>query len=400
MTAPAGARARVVVVLGTRPEAIKLLPVIRALERSEQLAPIVVTTGQHPELAREVLALGGVRADHELDVMRAGASLDELTARLLGGLGPVLEPLAGEVAGLLVQGDTTTALVGALSAFYHGIPVGHVEAGLRTDDPVDPFPEEMNRRLVSRLASLHFAATPRARANLLAEGIRSARVLVTGNTVIDALQWAATLAVPWRDHALDDLDTDPRRVMVVTAHRRESWGEGIAHIADAVARVARDHADVRVVWSLHPNPAVRAEVVPRVEELANVTLTEPLEYAEFARLLGRAWLVCTDSGGVQEEAPALGVPVLVTRETTERPEAVEAGVARLVGTDPARIVAEATRLLDDPAAHAAMATVANPFGDGHAAARIVAALAHDVFGTAPPAAFSPPGVSGPERLAI
>jgi UDP-N-acetylglucosamine 2-epimerase (non-hydrolysing) len=247
----------------------------------------------------------------------------------------------------------------------------------------------MNRRLVGRLATWHFAATPRARANLLGEGVAEERILVTGNTVIDALRWASTLDVPWRDHALDDLDTDPRRVLVVTAHRRESWGRGIADIADAIGCLARERQDLRVVWSLHPNPAVRAEIVPRVGGLANVTLTDPLEYAEFARLLRRAYLVCTDSGGVQEEAPALGVPVLVTRATTERPEAIEAGVARLVGTDPVRIVAAIRRLLDDDGAHRAMATVANPFGDGLAAPRIVAALAHELAGAPAPEPFAP-----------
>ncbi len=284
----------------------------------------------------------------------------------------------------MVQGDTTTVFAAALAAFYERIPVVHLEAGLRTDDPYSPYPEEINRRLATQLAALHLAPTATSRANLLAENVDPAAVVVTGNTVIDALLWTSSQDLGYGHPALAGLDDTNAPVLLVTAHRRESWGGPMRAVGRAVARIAAAHPELRVVFPVHANPLVREAILPAIERLPNVTVTEPLAYGGFARLMKRATLILTDSGGVQEEGPSLGKPVLVMRETTERPEAVQAGTVRLVGTDEDLIVKSASQLLTDPAAYAAMAGAINPYGDGHAAQRSVAALAcHFGLGPAP-----------------
>jgi len=367
---------RVAVVLGTRPEAVKLAPVIRAMRDSEHFEPVVVTTGQHREMLAGILPQLEVRPDVELDVMRPGQSLHALSARLHSELGDVLggQPFAAAV----VQGDTTTALCGALAAFYQHVPVAHVEAGLRSGVRADPFPEEANRRMISTVATWHFAPTVPAGVNLLREGIESDQVEVTGNTVVDNLLWVVgrrlgTSAFP---------AGAPGRRVLVTLHRRENQGAAMTALAEAVAQLARER-DVQVVLPVHRSPAVRASLLPVLADQPRVHLVEPLDYLDFTATLADADLVLTDSGGVQEEAPTLDVPVLVLRRTTERMEAVRAGAAELVGTDPAAVLARAGALLDDAALHARMAAAENPFGDGRASQRILDRLALDL--TAAPA---------------
>lgn len=362
----------VMTVYGTRPEAIKVAPVIAAIESSPGLANSIVVTGQHREMLDEVNRLFGITPDHDLDIMRHGQTLAQIAARVLEGLDPVLAEVRPDA--VLVQGDTTTSTAAALAAFYRQVPVVHLEAGLRSHDIGSPFPEEANRRLTSQIAALHLAPTATSRANLLREGVDEASIVVTGNTVIDALLTTVGKAVPFDDPALTALAGSARRVVLVTTHRRESWGPAMEGIGRALATLARQHPDVTFVLPVHRNPVVREAVLPAVAGLDNVLVTEPLPYGQFARLLDRAHVVLTDSGGVQEEAPSLGTPVLVMRENTERPEAVEAGTVRLIGTAEQRIVDEVNRLLDDAEAHAAMARAMNPYGDGHAAERTVAAL--------------------------
>ena len=362
-------------VWGTRPEAIKVAPLVLAIERSGVLDGITVVTGQHREMLDQVNAVFGIVPDHDLDVMSAGQSLSQVFARVLERLDEVLVAEAPDA--VVVQGDTTTSTAAALAAFHRRIPVVHLEAGLRTGDLTSPFPEEANRVLTSRIAALHLAPTPTSRDNLLAEGVGASSVVVTGNTVIDALLQVVDQPVEHADPrvaAIAAADPAGSPVLLVTTHRRESWGEPMRGIGRALGGIARAFPDVTVLLPAHRNPLVRDAVLPSVAGLANVVVTEPLAYAEFAHLTRRAHVVLTDSGGVQEEAPSLGKPVLVMRETTERPEAVTAGTVRLVGTDPARIVAEVSRLLTDPEAHAAMARATNPYGDGEAAARSVAAI--------------------------
>jgi UDP-N-acetylglucosamine 2-epimerase (non-hydrolysing) len=367
---------RVGVVLGTRPEAIKLAPVVAELRDRPGLDPVVISTGQHRELLDQLLAPFGIAPDIDLDLMVPGQGLTDLAGRAVSLLGAAIEDLAIDV--LVVQGDTTTAMAGALAGFYLGVPVVHLEAGLRTDDRRSPFPEEVNRRLVTQLADLHLAPTDRARDRLLAEGVDPATVVVTGNTVVDALFATVHRGAPYAgpDAALlEAVHAGTDRVLLVTAHRRESWGAGIAHIAEAVAELVDAHPDLVAVFPLHPNPTVRTAVLPRLAGRPRVLLTEPLDYADFVRLLDRADLVLTDSGGVQEEACSLGRPALVTRTETEREEGAEAGGLRVVGTDPARIVAEASTLLTDPAAYDALVCRSLPFGDGQAAVRVADAVA-------------------------
>lgn len=369
-------RKPVLVILGTRPEAIKLAPVIRALSGSRTLAPRVCVTGQHREMLDQMLALFGIRPDRDLDVMRPDQNLFDLTTRALTGLHGVLE--TDPPAAVLVQGDTTTAMVAALAAFYCRVPVGHVEAGLRTGATYDPFPEEMNRRLTTQLATWHYAPTACAADNLRREGIAEERIVVTGNTVVDALQIA--VAQLERDRTACALAVPPerlagRRLVLVTGHRRESFGEGLRNICLALRDLAERHGDTVFVYPVHRNPAVQQPVHELLADRPNVVLTAPLDYLPFVDLMRRAYLILTDSGGVQEEAPSLGVPVLVMRETTERPEAIAAGTAALVGTRREAIVAAASQLLTDVDAHARMRAAQNPFGDGAAAPRIAAHLA-------------------------
>ena len=365
-------RLRVLSVFGTRPEAVKMAPVVLRLRQTPGVDSRVCVTAQHREMLDQVLALFDLKPDHDLDLMQPDQSLAELTASVFRGLDPVLQQEQPDW--VLVQGDTTTVMATALLAYYHRVRLGHVEAGLRTGDKWRPFPEEINRRVAGVVADLHFAPTDWARANLLREGIPEDRVVVTGNPVIDALQ--AIVAQPY-DETKGPLAGVPadRRLILVTAHRRESFGRPLEDIFSALKRLAETYATrAEILYPVHRNPNVREPAERILGGLPNVRLIDPLDYRDMAHCLQRAFLVLTDSGGLQEEAPALGTPVLVLRQVTERPEGLQAGTARLVGTDPDRIVAEASRLMDDPQAHAAMARAANPYGDGHAAERIVAAL--------------------------
>ncbi len=356
---------RILCLIGTRPEAIKMAPVVLALRAAGFARVTVLGTGQHRDMARQALSLFGIDLDVDLDVMQPDQSLAGLAARVLARLDAYLAAAPQDM--ILVQGDTTSVMAGAMAGFCRRIPVGHVEAGLRTHDIDRPFPEEMNRRIASLASALHFAPTAGARDNLLREGVAPSAIHVTGNTVIDAL-----LAVARQQPACDLPIAPGRRLVLVTAHRRETLGEKLRAISRAVLDLHARFPDVEFAWPVHPNPRVAAVVRPLLGGLDRVHLVPPADYDRFVGLLLRASLVLTDSGGVQEEAPALGRPVLVLREETERPEAVEAGVARLVGTDRRRIVAAASALLDDPAEAARMTRGGSPFGDGQAAARIAA----------------------------
>jgi UDP-N-acetylglucosamine 2-epimerase (non-hydrolysing) len=365
-------RTRILSIFGTRPEAVKMAPVIGRLAAEPRLESVVCVTAQHREMLDQVLDLFSIRPDFDLDLMRPDQPLADLTAALFTGLDPVLRQVRPDW--VLVQGDTTSVMAASLLAYYHRARVGHVEAGLRTGDKWQPFPEEINRRVAGAVADLHFAPTDSARRNLLREGVPPERVIVTGNPVIDALQ--AVAARPY-DVSSGPLASIPwkRRVILVTAHRRENFGRPLENIFSALRTLAEAYAeDIHLVYPVHLNPNVQRPAHRLLGSLPNVSLIEPLDYLPMVHLMKRAYLVVTDSGGLQEEAPALGTPVLVLREVTERPEAIEAGTARLVGADPARILTEARRLLDDPAARQAMAHAANPYGDGHAAERIVEAL--------------------------
>lgn len=351
-----------------------MAPVILELgKHPERARQVVISTGQHREMLRQVLNVFQLSPDHDLDVMLPGQTLAQITSRVLERLDPLLAEIKPDV--LLAQGDTTTTFVASLAAFYRQVPVGHVEAGLRTDNRYDPFPEEINRRLTASLADLHFAPTERSAANLRAEGIPVDQIHQVGNTVIDALVDVAAREYRLDDEALDRFTSEPgTRLVVVTAHRRENLGEPLRRICESVRRLARSFPDVRCVFQMHKNPAVRNVIQEELGEESGISLIEPQEYLPWVTLMRRSTLVLTDSGGIQEEAPALGKPVLVMRETTERPEGVSAGTARLVGTDPDVIVGEATRILTDTAAYEAMSRAVNPYGDGHAAERIVEVL--------------------------
>ncbi len=379
-----GDRLPVMTIFGTRPEAVKMAPVVARLRESADFAPVVVVTAQHREMLDQVLRLFAITPDRDLDIMLPEQSLFDIAIRALDRLDPVLVEL--RPAMVLVQGDASSTMLGALAAFYHRIPVGHVEAGLRTWDKYRPFPEEMNRRLTSSIADLHFAPTPQAKANLLAEGVPAQRIFVTGNTVIDALLDVVRRPEVVLPPGLPPLDG--RRMVLVTTHRRENWGEPLRQIYLALLDLLKRFPDVTVVFSVHRNPAVRRVAEEVLAGHPRAHLIEPPDYGPFIRLESKAYLILTDSGGVQEEAPALGTPVLVLRDVTERPEAVQAGTVEVVGTSRERIAERAGRLLADPAAHAAMAQARNPYGDGHAAARIIDAL-RLWFGrsSAPPAEF-------------
>src|SRR5256886_10064899 len=361
---------RVLVVIGTRPEAIKLAPVVRAA-RAAGFDVQVCVTGQHREMLRPVLELFDIAPDHDLDLMTPGQTLPRLTAAALEGTTGVIEKC--NPSWVIVQGDTTTALAAALAAFYAGIPVAHVEAGLRTNDKRQPFPEEANRRMVDDLADLHFPPTERARANLIREGHSGATLRVTGNTGIDALRYAIPLDYEIARGPLAAIPRD-RRIVLVTAHRRESFGDGIVAICRALERLVGETDDIQVVYPVHLNPNVQDPVRARLSDNERITLLPPLDYMSLIQLMRASTLILTDSGGIQEEAPSLGRPVLVLREVTERPEAVEAGCARLIGTNASRVGRQARPHPQDDAAYQRMAHVANPFGDGHASERIVDAL--------------------------
>jgi UDP-N-acetylglucosamine 2-epimerase (non-hydrolysing) len=378
---------RVMLVFGTRPEAIKMAPVVRQLEQSPSHEPIVTVTAQHREMLDQVLDLFDVTPAHDLDLITPRQGLAPLTSRALEGLAPLIEHERPDV--VLVQGDTTTTMVGAMAAFYAGVPVVHLEAGLRTDDPTNPFPEEMNRRLTTRLASLHLPATPLAAQNLAREGVPRTDIIVTGNTVIDALLWAVDQHRPVTDPLLRQADAHPGPVVLVTTHRRESWGAPMHRIGLAVAELARRFPASLFVLPMHRNPAVREVLLPTVQDLDNVAAGEPADYWSFARLMRRSTLLLSDSGGVQEEGPSLGKPVLVLRDNTERPEAVASGAARLVGTATERVVAAVETLLTDRTAYAAMARATNPYGDGRAAQRTVQAVDRFLDGVGEVEEFAP-----------
>jgi UDP-N-acetylglucosamine 2-epimerase (non-hydrolysing) len=367
---PAAARPRILVVFGTRPEAIKLFPLVHALRRTDADVRVCVT-GQHREMLDQVLEIARITPEHDLDLMLPNQSLDMLSARLLTELGKVMD--ADQPDRVIVQGDTATAMIGALTAYYRKIPVGHVEAGLRSGNIYHPWPEEVNRKVVGAIADLHFAPTDTARDALLAERVPAERIHVTGNTVIDAL--IETRARVDSDPALAATITPiaarfaGKRIVAVTTHRRENFGDGLKSVAQAVRRIA-ERPDVAVIFPVHPNPNVRGAMAEVLGGIDNVAMIDPLDYPNFVRLLSLCHFVMTDSGGVQEEAPALAKPVLVMRETTERPEGVVAGTAKLVGNDEEVIVTEASRLLDDKAAYEAMARAHNPFGDGKSSERI------------------------------
>jgi UDP-N-acetylglucosamine 2-epimerase (non-hydrolysing) len=367
---------RILTIFGTRPEAIKLFPLVHALRGDARFASRVCVSGQHRGMLDQVLAISGIVPHHDLDLMQPDQTLDSLTANLLTGLGLVMD--AEKPDWVVVQGDTATAMAGALAAYYRKIPVAHVEAGLRSGNIHHPWPEEVNRKIIGTIAALHCAPTETAAAALRRENVDPASVHVTGNTVIDALHWitARIDAEPALAAGLADLEERfaGKRIVGVTSHRRESFGSGMQAIARAIRRLAA-REDVAIIFPVHLNPNVRQVMEVELAGLHNVALLGPLDYPHFARLLDICALMLTDSGGVQEEAPALGKPVLVMRETTERPEGIKTGTAKLVGTDADRIVAEAERLLDDEEAYAAMARAHNPFGDGRSAERIAELLA-------------------------
>ncbi|HVI99022.1 MAG TPA: UDP-N-acetylglucosamine 2-epimerase (non-hydrolyzing) [Sphingomonas sp.] len=369
---------KVMIVFGTRPEAIKLFPVVHALAAMPGIRVRACVTAQHRGLLDQVLAIAGLTPDVDLDLMEPGQSLDRLTARLLTGIGETLD--AEKPDRVLVQGDTATAMAGALAAYYRRIPVGHVEAGLRSGDIYAPWPEEVNRRIVAPIADQHFAPTATAAEALRRENVDPACIHVTGNTVIDALHATAARveADPTLAAALDPVAARfaGKRLILVTTHRRENFGDGMESIARAIARIA-ERPDVAILFPMHPNPNVVAVMDAILDDRTNVARIEPLDYPNFIRALGLAHIVLTDSGGVQEEAPALGKPVLVMRDTTERPEGVAAGTAKLIGSNTDRIVSEIFTLLDDNHAWTAMARAHNPFGDGHAAQRIAEIVAND-----------------------
>ena len=356
---------RVTIVLGTRPEAIKLAPVIKVFQACDALKTRVVLTGQHREMVAQVMDLFGLKADQDLNLMAPRQTLTHVTCAALQGLRDDFQAYPPQL--VLVQGDTTTAFAAGLAAFYEQIPVGHVEAGLRTDNLLDPFPEEANRRLLSQLSSLHFAPTPKAQANLQASGVVG-EVSVTGNTVIDALLLMAKTA---SEPHFEGIDWQRQRVILATVHRRENWGDRLLTIASGIRQVLDRHPDTSLLLPLHRNPTVREPLQRLLGDHPRVVLTEPLDYDRLVAAMKGCTLLLTDSGGLQEEAPALGKPVLVLRRTTERPEAVDAGTARLVGTDSSCIVEEVSRLLNDSSAYEAMSRAVNPFGDGQASQRIL-----------------------------
>lgn len=392
------------IVVGTRPEAIKLVPIILALRESEHYEPIVISSGQHNRMVEYIFELAGIKPDVVLWAGSRRAQLNERVATVMRRfedfcvdrfeMDPDDVPNVGEIvsgrrpAAVLVHGDTSSAMAAALASFHLRIPVMHVEAGLRTGGVnLTPFPEELNRRVISTVAALHFAPTFANLQNLVRENIPVSQIFVTGNSGIDALHWASAMDVRFANPKLQALYESGSRIVVVTAHRRENWGDGLRGIAAGVGRLAEQNPAVQFVLPVHPNPRVREVLTEALEGRDNVLLTEPLGFATFARLLARCHFVITDSGGIQEEAPSLGKPVLVTRETTERTEGLEEGTLRLVGADPERIYAEGTRLLKDPVAYREMAEASNPYGDGRAAERIVAALEHLLVGGEPPRPF-------------
>ena len=364
------AKLKVMTVFGTRPEAIKMCPLVLEMRKHpDEIEPLVAVTAQHREMLDQVLHLFGITPDYDLNIMSAGQTLYDVTEKALRGLQKVLEEAKPDL--VLVHGDTTTTFAGALAAFYAQIPVGHVEAGLRTGKKYSPFPEEMNRKLTGALADYHFAPTATSKANLLRENVPEAKIVVTGNTVIDALKTTVKKDYRFDDDALHEVLDSGKRLILMTTHRRENLGEPMRHVYKALCEVLRTHPGVEAIFPVHKNPKVRQIVDEELGHLPQVHLIEPLDYEPFANLMARVDIVLTDSGGIQEEAPALGKPVLVLRDTTERPEAVSAGTVKLIGTAYEDVLRETNLLLDDAAHYRRMAEAVNPYGDGEACARIV-----------------------------
>lgn len=364
---------KLMAVFGTRPEAIKMCPLVLEMRKyPDYIEPIVAVTAQHREMLDQVLELFGIVPDYDLNIMTSGQTLYDVTTRALMGLKDVMEEARPDM--VLVHGDTTTTFAGALAAFYAQIPVGHVEAGLRTGNKYSPYPEEMNRKLTGSIADMHFAPTSTSKGNLLAENINPSSILVTGNTVIDALQTTVKADYHFADEDFNKVFASGNRLILMTTHRRENLGEPMRHVYRALKSVLETHEDVEAIFPVHKNPKVREIVSEELGQLDRVHLIEPMDYEPFANLMAKVDIVLTDSGGIQEEAPALGKPVLVLRDTTERPEAVEAGTVKLVGTAYEDVRAEANRLLDDKAYYQSMAEAANPYGDGRACERIIKAI--------------------------
>lgn len=371
---------KVMTIFGTRPEAIKMAPLVKALEAAPDMESIVTVTAQHRDMLDQVLHVFKITPDYDLNIMSQGQTLYDVTTRALMGLKDVLEQAQPDV--VLVHGDTTTTFAGALAAFYQEIPVGHVEAGLRTGNIYSPFPEEMNRKLTGSLATYHFAPTAGSEQNLLKENVDKEHIYVTGNTVIDALQMTVQDGYQFEDDDLNTLDYKGKRIVLVTTHRRENLGEPMRHVYRAIRQLVDDFDDIQVVFPVHKNPKVRQVVQEELGHVDRVSLINPLDYEPFANLMARSYLVLTDSGGIQEEAPSLGKPVLVLRNTTERPEAVVAGTVQLVGTDKDCVYEEAHTLLANEKAYKQMSNAVNPYGDGKATQRILEALRHEFLGTA------------------
>ncbi len=364
---------KIMTVFGTRPEAIKMCPLVLEMRKyPDYVEPIVAVTAQHREMLDQVLELFNIVPDYDLNIMTSGQTLYDVTTRALMGLKDVMEQAKPDI--VLVHGDTTTTFAGALAAFYAQIPVGHVEAGLRTGNKYSPYPEEMNRKLTGSLADIHFSPTSTSRANLLKENVNPETILVTGNTVIDALQTTVRDDYKFADDDFNKVLASGKRLILMTTHRRENLGEPMRHVYRALKSVLETHADVEAIFPVHKNPKVREIVREELGDLAQVHLIEPMDYEPFANLMAKVDIVLTDSGGIQEEAPALGKPVLVLRDTTERPEAVEAGTVKLIGTEYEDVLRETNLLLDDAAHYRSMSEAANPYGDGKACERIIKAI--------------------------
>lgn len=364
---------RLMTVFGTRPEAIKMCPLVLEMHKyPEYIEPIVAVTAQHREMLDQVLELFAIKPDYDLNIMQSGQTLYDITTRALLGLKEVIEEAKPDM--VLVHGDTTTTFAGSLAAFYAQVPVGHVEAGLRTGNKYSPYPEEMNRKLTGSIADMHFAPTSTSKENLLKENVNPEAIMVTGNTVIDALQTTVKANYEFADAEFNKIFARGNRLILMTTHRRENLGEPMRNVYKALRKVLETHADVEAIFPVHKNPKVREIVQEELGGLERVHLIEPMDYEPFANLMGKVDIVLTDSGGIQEEAPALGKPVLVLRDTTERPEAVDAGTVKLVGTGYEDVLREANLLLDDPAHYQKMAEAANPYGDGKACERIIRAI--------------------------
>ncbi|KAA5807510.1 non-hydrolyzing UDP-N-acetylglucosamine 2-epimerase [Thermoanaerobacterium thermosaccharolyticum] len=363
---------KVMPIFGTRPEAIKMAPLVKELESASDIETVVCVTAQHRDMLDQVLRLFNIDPKYDLDVMKKNQSLSAITSSVLKGLDEVLEKEKPDL--ILVHGDTTTTFVSALSAFYKKIKVGHIEAGLRSHDKWFPYPEEINRKLTGVLADLHFAPTQTAKDNLLREGVCDKDIFVTGNTVIDAMKYTVKDNYVFRDDRLNNIDYENKRVIVVTAHRRENWGEPIENVCNALRKIAINIKDTYIIYPVHKNPIVRDAVFSILDDIENVLLLDPIDTDEMHNLLKRCYMVMTDSGGLQEEVPSLGKPVLVLRDVTERPEAVKAGTVKIIGTDFDRVYSEAKLLLIDKNEYDRMANAVNPYGDGNASRRIVTAI--------------------------